>query len=211
MRKLILLFSALVLCIGVVFGQGKTVSGRVIDENNEPAIGASIQVKGAETVGTISDFDGNFTITLPAGTTHLIVSYVGYTTVEQKAENGMVVRLSADAEVLDEVMVVAYGTQTKKSFSGSATVVKGETLEKKNPSEVSKALAGEIAGVQVVSSSGQPGSSATIQIRGVGSINSSSAPLYVVDGIPYDGDVSAIDPSDIASTTVLKDATATSL
>ncbi|MBR5189298.1 MAG: carboxypeptidase-like regulatory domain-containing protein, partial [Paludibacteraceae bacterium] len=151
MRKLILLFSALVLCIGVVFGQGKTVSGRVIDENNEPAIGASIQVKGAETVGTISDFDGNFTITLPAGTTHLIVSYVGYTTVEQKAENGMVVRLSADAEVLDEVMVVAYGTQTKKSFSGSATVVKGETLEKKNPSEVSKALAGEIAGVQVVS------------------------------------------------------------
>ena len=211
MRKLILLFSALVLCIGVVFGQGKTVSGRVIDENNEPAIGASIQVKGAETVGTISDFDGNFTITLPAGTTHLIISYVGYTTVEQKAENNMVVRLSADAEVLEEVMVVAYGTQTKKSFSGSATVVKGETLEKKNPSEVSKALAGEIAGVQVVSTSGQPGSSATIQIRGVGSINSSSAPLYVVDGIPYDGDVSAIDPSDIASTTVLKDATATSL
>ncbi len=211
MRKLILLFSALVLCIGVVFGQGKTVSGRVLDENNEPAIGASIQVKGAETVGTISDFEGNFTITLPAGTTHLIISYVGYTTVEQKAENNMVVRLSADAEVLDEVMVVAYGTQTKKSFSGSATVVKGETLEKKNPSEVSKALAGEIAGVQVVSSSGQPGSSATISIRGVGSINSSSAPLYVVDGIPYDGDISAIDPSDIASTTVLKDATATSL
>lgn len=211
MRKLILLFSALVLCIGVVFGQGKTVSGRVIDENNEPVIGASIQVKGAETVGTISDYDGNFTITLPAGNTHLIISYMGYTTVEQKAENGMVVRLSPDVEVLDEVMVVAYGTQTKKSFSGSATVVKGETLEKKNPSEVSKALAGEIAGVQVVSSSGQPGSSATIQIRGVGSINSSSAPLYVVDGIPYDGDVSAIDPSDIASTTVLKDATATSL
>ena len=211
MRKLILLFSALVLCIGVVFGQGKTISGSVVDENNEPAIGASIQVKGAETVGTISDFDGNFTITLPAGKTHLIVSYVGYSTVEQEAKNGMVVRLSTDAEVLDEVMVVAYGTQTKKSFSGSATVVKGETLEKKNPSEVSKALAGEIAGVQVVSTSGQPGSSATISIRGVGSINSSSAPLYVVDGIPYDGDVSAIDPSDIASTTVLKDATATSL
>ena len=105
MRKLILLFSALVLCIGVVFGQGKTVSGRVIDENNEPAIGASIQVKGAETVGTISDFDGNFTITLPSGTTHLIVSYVGYTTVEQEAKDGMVVRLTTDAEVLDEVKI----------------------------------------------------------------------------------------------------------
>ena len=211
MRKLILLFSALVLCIGVVFGQGKTVSGRVIDENNEPAIGASIQVKGAETVGTISDFDGNFTITLPDGTTHLIISYVGYTTVEQVAKDGMVVRLTTDAEVLDEVMVVAYGTSTKKAFAGSATVVKGETLEKKNPSEVSKALAGEIAGVQVVSTTGQPGTNATIRVRGIGSINADSKPLYVVDGIPYDGDVSAIDPADIASTTVLKDATATSL
>ena len=211
MRKLILLFSALVLCIGVVFGQGKTVSGRVIDENNEPAIGASIQVKGAETVGTISDFDGNFTITLPAGKTHLIVSYVGYTTVEQPAKDGMVVRLSADAEVLDEVMVVAYGTSTKKAFGGSATAVKAETLEKKNPTDVSKALAGEVAGVQVVSTSGQPGTSATIQIRGIGSVNASSAPLYVVDGMPFEGDISAIDPNDIASTTVLKDATATSL
>ena len=211
MRKLILLFSALVLCIGVVFGQGKTVSGRVIDENNEPAIGASIQVKGAETVGTISDFDGNFTITLPSGTTHLIISYVGYTTVEQKAEDGMVVRLTTDAEVLDEVMVVAYGTSTKKAFGGSATAVKAETLEKKNPTDVSKALAGEVAGVQVVSTSGQPGTSATIRIRGIGSINASTAPLYVVDGIPFDGDISSLDPNDIATMTVLKDATATAL
>ena len=211
MRKLILLFSALVLCIGVVFGQGKTVSGRVIDENNEPAIGASIQVKGAETVGTISDFDGNFTITLPAGKTHLIVSYVGYTTVEQEAKDGMVVRLSTDAEVLDEVMVVAYGTSTKKAFGGSATAVKAETLEKKNPTDVSKALAGEVAGVQVVSTSGQPGTSATVRIRGIGSINASTAPLYVVDGIPFDGDISSIDPNDIATMTVLKDATATAL
>ena len=211
MRKLILLFSALVLCIGVVFGQGKTVSGRVIDENNEPAIGASIQVKGAETVGTISDFDGNFTITLPSGTTHLVISYVGYTTVEQEAKDGMVVRLTTDAEVLDEVMVVAYGTSTKKAFAGSATVVKSETLEKKNPTDVSKALAGEVAGVQVVSTSGQPGTSASISIRGLGSVGAGSAPLYVVDGVPFEGDVSGIDPGDIASTTVLKDATATSL
>ena len=211
MRKLILLFSALVLCIGVVFGQGKTVSGRVIDENNEPAIGASIQVKGAETVGTISDFDGNFTITLPTGTTHLIVSYVGYTTVEQEAKDGMVVRLTTDAEVLDEVMVVAYGTSTKKAFAGSATVVKSETLEKKNPTDVSKALAGEVAGVQVVSTSGQPGTSASIQIRGVGSLGAGSSPLYVVDGVPFEGDIAGIDPGDIASTTILKDATATSL
>lgn len=212
MRKFILMFSALMLCVGVAFGQGKTVSGQVVDDaTGETVIGATIQVKGAEASGTITDFDGNFTITLPAGTTTLVVSYVGYETKEVVAKDGMVIRMATSSEVLDEVMVVAYGTSTKKSFSGSATVVKGETLEKKNPSEVTKALAGEIAGVQVVSSSGQPGTSASIRIRGIGSVNSSTAPLYVVDGIPYEGDVSAIDPSDIASTTVLKDATATSL
>lgn len=212
MKKFILMFSALIFCIGAVFGQGKTVSGQVVDDsNNEPIIGATIQVKGAEASGTITDFDGNFTIDMPDGTSVLIISYVGYDTKEVAARNGMVVRLSSGSEVLDEVMVVAYGTSTKKSFAGSATVVKGETLEKKNPSEVSKALAGEIAGVQVVSTTGQPGTSASIRIRGIGSVNSSTAPLYVVDGVPYDGDISGIDPSDIASTTVLKDATATAL
>lgn len=212
MRKFILMFSALMLCIGVAFGQGKTISGQVIDNaNNESVIGATIQVKGAEASGTITDFDGNFTITLPDGFNTLVVSYVGYETMEVEAKNGMVIRMSTASEMLDEVMVVAYGTSTKKSFSGSATVVKGETLEKKNPSEVTKALAGEIAGVQVVSSTGQPGSSASIRIRGIGSVNSSTDPLYIVDGVPYQGDISSIDPSDIASTTVLKDATATSL
>lgn len=212
MRKLILLFSALSLCFGVALGQGKTVSGSVVDDaTGETVIGATVQVKGAEATGTITDFDGNFTITLPDGHNTLVVSYVGYESVEVQAKNGMVVRLATASELLDEVMVVAYGTSTKKSFAGSATVVKGETLEKKNPSEVTKALAGEIAGVQVVSSTGQPGSSATVRIRGIGSVNSSTAPLYVVDGIPYEGDISAIDPSDIASTTVLKDATATSI
>lgn len=212
MRKFILMFSALMLCVSVAFGQGKTISGKIVDDaSGETVIGATIQVKGAEASGTITDFDGNFTITLPDGHKMLIVSYVGYETVEVEAKNGMVVRLATSSEVLDEVMVVAYGTSTKKSFTGSATVVKGETLEKKNPSEVTKALAGEIAGVQVVSSTGQPGTSASVRIRGIGSVNSSTAPLYVVDGIPYEGDISSIDPSDIASTTVLKDATATSI
>lgn len=212
MRKLILMFSALVLCIGVAFGQGKTISGSVVDDaSGEAVIGATIQVKGAEASGTITDFDGNFTITLPDGHKTLVVSYVGYETLEVEAKNGMVIRMATSSEMLDEVMVVAYGTSTKQTFTGSAQVVKGETLEKKNPSEVTKALAGEIAGVQVVSSSGQPGTSASIRIRGIGSVNSSTSPLYVVDGIPYEGDISAIDPSDIASTTVLKDATATSI
>lgn len=212
MRKLALLFATLLLCAGAVFGQGKTVSGTVMSSvDNLPVIGAAVQVKGAESVGTITDFDGKFTITLPEGSTTLVVSFMGLQTQEVVAQNGMVITLNEESTVMDEVMVVAYGTSTKKAFTGSAEVVKGETIERKNPSEVSKALAGEVAGVQVVTSSGQPGSTATINIRGIGSVNSSTAPLYVVDGIPYDGDISSIDPSDIASTTILKDATATSL
>ena len=113
--------------------------------------------------------------------------------------------------MIDEVMVVAYGGSTKRSFTGSATELKGDQISLKNPTELSKALSGEIAGVQVMSTSGQPGTNASIRIRGLGSAYSSRAPLYVVDGIPFDADLSGIDPSDIASTTVLKDATATAL
>ncbi len=212
MRRLTLLFSALLFCATAVFGQSKTVSGTVMSAVDKlPVIGATVQVQGAESVGTVTDFDGNFTITLPEGSTQIVVKYTGLQTQIVEAKNGMTITLQEEASQLEEVVAVAYSKQTKKSFTGAATVVAGETLEKKNPSEVSKALAGEIAGVQVVSTSGQPGTSAAIRIRGIGSVNSSTAPLYVVDGIPYDGDIAAIDPSDIASTTVLKDATATSL
>lgn len=121
------------------------------------------------------------------------------------------VMMKSDTELLDEVVVVAYGTATKKSFTGSATEIKGEKISLKNPTELSKALSGEVAGVQVMSTSGQPGSNASIRIRGLGSAYSSRSPLYVVDGIPFEADLSGIDPSDIASMTVLKDATATAL
>lgn len=211
MKRVILLFTALIFSIGVMFGQEATVNGTVVDESTgEPLIGVAVQIEGT-TTGTITDLDGNFTISVPAGKKILVFTYVGMTTVKAEAKNGMRVTMSDNAKVIDEVMVVAYGTSTKKSFAGSATVVKGETLEKKNPSDVTKALAGEIAGVQVVSSTGQPGTTASVRIRGIGSVNSNTSPLYVVDGIPFDGDISGIDPSDIASTTVLKDATATSL
>ncbi len=211
MKRVILLFTALVLGISVAFGQDVTISGTVVDAaTGDPMIGAAVQVEGTS-IGTTVDGDGNFTLKVPAGKKTLIFSFMGYVTVKQEAKNGMQVAMSEETTEVDEVIVVAYGTSTKKSFAGSATVVKGETLEKKNPSDVTKALAGEIAGVEVVSTTGQPGASATIRIRGLGSVNSSTAPLYVVDGIPFDGDISGIDPSDIASTTVLKDATATSL
>ncbi|MEQ3236279.1 MULTISPECIES: SusC/RagA family TonB-linked outer membrane protein [Bacteroides] len=139
------------------------------------------------------------------------ISYIGMQTQEVVIKPHVKVMMKSDAELLDEVVVVAYGTATKKSFTGSATEIKGDRIANKNPSELSKALTGEVAGVQVVSTSGQPGSNASIRIRGLGSVNSSRAPLYVVDGIPFGSDLSGIDPSDIETTTVLKDATATAL
>ena len=123
----------------------------------------------------------------------------------------MKIMMQSNAHELDEVMVVAYGGATKRSFTGSATEIDGEQIALKNPTELSKALAGEVAGVQVMSTSGQPGTNASIRIRGLGSAYSSRSPLYVVDGIPFEADLSGIDPSDIASMTILKDATATAL
>lgn len=212
MRKLTLLVAGLfMLCASAVYGQSRTISGTVVTaSDNEPVIGASILVKGT-TNGTISDVDGSFELQVSDGAI-LVVSYVSLQTTEVPAKNGVVIKMEAGAYEIDEVITVAYGTSTKKAFAGSATVVSSEQMEKKNPTEISKALAGTVAGVQVVNTSGQPGSTASIRIRGIGSVNASAAPLYVVDGIPLTGgDLSSIDPSDIATTTILKDATATSL
>ena len=189
----------------------KQVSGVVVDTNGDPVIGASIVAKGT-TQGTVSDIDGKFEMNVPTTVKTLIVSYLGMSQKEVPAGKNIKVVLEESTEQLEEVMVTGYGTVSKGSYAGSAQAVKAEELEKKNPSEVTKALAGEVAGVQVINSSGQPGSVAGIRIRGIGSISASSEPLYVVDGIPLDaGSISSIDPGDIASLTVLKDATATSL
>lgn len=205
------IFTLLTLCfVSFAVMAEKHVSGVVLDEKGEPVIGASVQVKGTS-IGTISDFNGEFTLSAPDDATSLLVSFVGMQTQEVAIGKNVRVTLRESAEVVQEIVVTGYGNVSKGSFAGSAAAVDADAIEKKSPSEISKALAGEVAGVQVVTTTGQPGSSASIRIRGIGSINSSTAPLYVVDGIPYDGDVSAIDPGDIASTTILKDATATSL
>ena len=112
---------------------------------------------------------------------------------------------------LDEVVVVGYGTTTKKAYAGTAKVVNNEDIETKNFSNVSQSLAGEAAGVTVINTSGQPGTTSTVRIRGFGSINGNRAPLYVIDGVPYSGSLNAINPADIKSTTILKDATATAI
>ena len=141
----------------------------------------------------------------------LVVSYVGMTTQEVTIHPYVKVTMQSDAEVLEDVLVVAYGTAKKESFTGSAAVVNNKKITARPVANVTKALEGMVAGVQTTSGSGQPGSGASIVIRGFGSINASSSPLYVVDGVPYDGSISSINPNDIASMTILKDASAGAL
>ena len=129
----------------------------------------------------------------------LVVSFVGMKAQEIGVKSNLRLVLEPDNQMIDEVVVVAYGTAKKASFTGSAGVVKTEQIEKRQVSDVTNALAGAVAGVQIQSANGQPGTSATVKIRGVGSINASSDPLYVVDGIPYDGDISSINSQDIES------------
>ncbi|MDD2475430.1 MAG: SusC/RagA family TonB-linked outer membrane protein, partial [Dysgonamonadaceae bacterium] len=207
-RKLMLFMSLLLISIGLATAQSQ-VRGVVVDNTGEPVIGATILIKGTSQ-GTITDFDGNFALTVPANA-RLVISYVGMNTQEVAATPNMRIVLSLDAELLDEVIVVAYGTTTKGAYTGSAAVVDAKTIEKRQVSNISNALAGASSGVQVLNANGQPGTSATIRIRGVGSINAEMDPLYDVDGIPYDGDLSSLNAADIESMTVLKDAASTSL
>lgn len=209
-----LTFLVLFLCslgVGLVDAQTKSVSGTVVfADDGEPIIGATVMAKGT-TSGTVTDFDGKFEFNAPASATVLVVSYIGMESKEIAVGKNLRISLSSSSEMLDEVMVVAYGTTKKSSFTGSAATVKGEDLQKRKISNVSKALEGTAPGVTVTSGSGQPGEGSKISIRGVGSINASSSPLIVVDGVPYDGRLEAINPEDIENVTVLKDASAGAL
>lgn len=210
MRRLSFFF--LYLCIvGMVSAQTRTISGKVLSANDEePIIGASIAVKGG-TQGTISNLDGEFTINVPTQGATLVISFIGMKPVEVEAKDGMTIYVESDSEELDEVMVVAFGTTTKKAFTGSAAVVKKADIEKRQTANITNALAGQVAGVQGLSLDGAPGSGSTIRIRGVGSLSASNAPLYVVDGMPFDGSISSINTSDVESITVLKDAASAAL
>lgn len=208
-KRLMMFLAGLFLSLGTVLAQTQ-VSGKVTSaEDGSPLIGATVKVQGTNT-GAITDIDGNFSLSAPADA-KLEVSYVGMATQVVKAGKKLNIVLKSDGKDLDEVMVVAYGTQKKSTFTGSATTVKSETIEKKQVSNLTQALAGNVVGVQATSANGQPGTSATIRVRGFGSINAGMSPLYVVDGIAYDGDISAINTQDIESMTVLKDAAAAAL
>jgi len=209
MKKKLTMFLALFF-IGIGFLAAQTqVRGTVVDDNGEPAIGATIQVKGM-TQGTVTDIDGNFTLSAPIGGT-LIVSYVGYETQEVAVSANVRVVLTTDAQLLEEIMVVAYGTAKRSSFTGSAAVIDSEAISKRQVANVTNALSGQVAGVQVTKTNGQPGTTSTIRIRGIGSMAAGNSPLFVVDGVPFDGDISSINTADIESTTVLKDAASNAL
>lgn len=208
-RKLTLILASMFLCIGAALAQ-TAIKGVVVSaEDNEPVIGATVKVAGSK-AGTVTDMDGQFTINVDHGKS-LEVSYVGMITKTVKASQNMIVALESDAQALDEVMVVAYGTQKKSSFTGAASTVKGDKIEKLQVSNISKALEGSVAGVQIAASSGTPGSSASIHVRGIGSILNKSEPLIVLDGTPYEGSLNSIPPQDIESLTILKDAAANSM
>lgn len=195
-----------------VLAQGREVSGVVTSAEDGLSIpGVSVIIKGT-TIGTTTNFDGKYSLNVPQGENTLVFSFVGMTT-QELAITGSTLNVVMESESIgmDEVMVVAYGTTTKKSFTGTAAKVSSEKIEAKNASNISQALQGEVAGVQVIANNGQPGSSAQIRIRGIGSINGSREPLYIVDGAPLQGDINSIAPADIASTTVLKDAAATAI
>lgn len=211
-KKITWFVTFLLIGIGLSNAQISQVTGNVTsEEDGLPVVGASVLVKGT-TVGTVTDIDGNFTITgLPASAKLLVVSFIGLQSQEVAVKPVVNVVLKSASKQLDEVMVVAYGTAKKESFTGSAEVIKAEKLSARPVANVTKALDGLVAGVQTTSGSGQPGSGVSVVVRGYGSINSSQNPLYVVDGIPYDGDVVSINPNDIESMTVLKDASAGAL
>lgn len=211
MKKLFMIMVTLMCVSWAAIAQNRTISGTVVDAaNNEPLIGATVMPIGGGQ-GAATDVDGKFTVSIPAKVHKAKVTYVGYAEQTVDLHNGMVVKLSSSTADLDEVLVVAYGTAKKSAYTGSASVVKAGELQDALVSNAADALAGKLSGVQVQSANGQPGSSPTVLIRGIGSINANNSPLYVLDGVPYDGDLSNINTMDIESMTVLKDAAAAAL
>lgn len=187
-----------------------TVKGQVVDQDGEPLIGATVKVKDSN-AGAVTDVDGNFQITAPANAI-LVVSYVGYQDKEVAVRGRAIIesiQLSADETVLDQVVVVGYGTQKKADLTGSVSIVNADEMKKVSHSNISSMLEGKVAGVQITSD-GQPGADPSVRIRGIGTFGA-QAPLYVVDGVPMGTTIRDFSPNDIASIQVLKDASAAAI
>ena len=211
MKLKVFMASMMLAASGQMMAQSPTiVGGQVIDENGDPVIGAQVQIKGTKT-GTVTDTDGNFTLPAAKRGDIIVINYLGMDSQTMKAAPGMKVSLHSQDRQLDEVIVVAYGEQKKSSFTGSAGVVDATAISNRQVNNVADALEGQVAGVQMYKSSGDPSSTPTFMIRGISSIDAKQTPLIIVDGAPFSGSWNDINPSDVASITVLKDAASNAL
>ena len=212
-KTLMLMIAFLFMGLGIAAAQSLTVTGTVVSESDgQPVVGAYVLVNGT-TLGTITNDKGEFGIkNVPADAKEIIVTFLGFTTASAPVQaEPLKVIMKEDMNYLEETIVVAFGTSTKESFTGSATVVSSDAIAQTQSSDVTRALEGRVAGVQMTTSTGTLGSSPTIRIRGFTSINAGNDPLYIVDGVPFSGDINNINPSDIESMTVLKDAASNAL
>ena len=224
MKKLLLIVMALFFGAGSILAQTKQITGNVTSsDDGQPIPGVSVAVKGT-TAGTITNFDGDYTLNVPIDAETLVFSFVGMKSQEIQISGSIInVKLLPDIIGVDEVLVVAYGTSKRSSFTGSAQKVKSDELVGTSTSEsIDKMLTGKVSGVRVSSTTGAPGAAGEVQIRGIGSINASTTPLYVIDGIPFETGtygytgfstdlLSTLNPEDVESLTILKDAAAASL
>ena len=202
----------MILCLVAFFAAAQTmkVSGTVVDESGEPIIGASVKVKDT-TLGAATNLDGKFTLdNVPRTARELIVSYIGMNTVTAAIKPEMRIVMKSDAKQIDDVIVVAFGKQKREAFTGSAGVLNADKIAERQVNNPLSALNGKVSGVQMIEGNG-PSSSPTIQIRGISSLNAGNGPLIVVDGLPYSGYYSDINPADVESISVLKDAASNSL
>ena len=209
-KHLLFLLACLFLMTGTAMA--KIVKGRVIDSSDkEPIVGASIFVKSTKQ-GTITDIEGHFSLEIPDNVKTITVSFVGMATREVTITPGeMTIELTAESQALDEVVVVAYGTQKKSSITGAITQVRNEELLKRPVTSVTSALEGSTPGITVTGNYGSPGSDPTVLIRGIGTVNGSTSPLYVIDGVPYGGNISDLNMEDIETMSILKDAASAAL
>ena len=206
MKKLLSVLFLLSFTLASVYAQNIQVKGTVVSgSDNEPLPGVNVVVKGT-TNGGITDLDGNFTLSVPADAT-LSITYIGFKS-QEVAVNGqrsLKIILQEDTETLDEVVVVGYGVQKKSVVTAAISKVGADELNLTKPSRVEDALKGKVSGVQITQSSGQPNSDSKVRIRGIGTVNNSD-PLYIVDGMPVGGGINYLNPTDIASIEILKDA-----
>lgn len=214
MRNIRIVVSFLLFCLGhaMLLAQTLTITGKVVDEEGLEVIGANIRVKGNASVGTITSLDGTYSIRAGAKDV-LQFSYIGMASqdIPIKGRTKIDVQLKQDNKVLDEVVVIGYGTSKRSDLTGSVVSVRSDDLMKNPVSDVTSALAGRVAGVQVTQSEGGPGSSISIRVRGGMSITQSNEPLYIIDGFPSEDGISDLDPGEIASIDILKDASATAI